>query len=165
MSIFVLERTPAEKMQFYIQQIRNLKPVIVCCFAVILACAFASAAFADGAEKKRGLIVVFLYDESCKESCLVVRPVVRDVTRQRSDRIEYVELNTSPTAIKETTGKAASLKIKTFVDDRTDQVPLIAIFSTAGSAKPRLIKELVGKKTKDVYKEAVEKALEKVGAP
>lgn len=108
--------------------------------------------------KKRSLIVVLIYDDSCKIACTVVKPVVRELAEQRADQVQYVELNAGTASIKESLKKADELKIKTFVEDRTEEVPVVGIFS----AKGKMLKELVGHKTKEVYKQALESSLQKV---
>lgn len=107
-------------------------------------------------DKKPQLLVLLIYDESCTVSCTVVKPIVRDLVAQH--QVQYEELNTSPKALKAALARAKQLKLETFVSDRTEEVPVVGIFT----AKGRRLKELIGKKTREVYKEAIEKALEKV---
>jgi hypothetical protein len=102
------------------------------------------------------LLVVLIYDASCTVSCSVVKPIVRDLTT--TQQIQYEEFNTSPNELKDALAKARKFKLETFVSDRTEEVPVVGIFTSKG----KRLKELSGRKTKEVYKEAIEKALEKV---
>jgi hypothetical protein len=111
------------------------------------------------AVRKGSLLVVLIYDESCKTSCQVVKPIVKELTAQ--NQVDYEELNTSPTALKATLERARQLKIETFVSDRTEEVPVVGIFTN----KNKRLKELVGFKTKEVYRDAIHKALLKVAQP
>jgi hypothetical protein len=107
-------------------------------------------------DKKAQLLVVLIYDESCTVSCSVVKPIVRDLATQQ--QIQYEEFNTSPKELSAALAKAKKFKMETFVSDRTEEVPVVGIFTVKG----KRLKELSGRKTKEVYKEAIEKALEKV---
>lgn len=107
-------------------------------------------------DKKPQLLVLLIYDESCTVACTVVKPIVRDLVGQH--QVQYEELNTSPKELKAALARAKQLRLETFVSDRTEEVPVVGIFT----AKGKRLKELIGRKTKEVYKEAIEKALEKV---
>jgi hypothetical protein len=107
-------------------------------------------------DKKCQLIVMLIYDETCITSCTVVKPIVRELAEQ--NKIQYEELNTSPSQLKATLERAKQLKLESFVSDRTDEVPIVGIFTTKG----KLLKEIPGRKTRDVYRTAIEKAWQKV---
>jgi hypothetical protein len=106
-------------------------------------------------DKKAQLLVVLIYDESCTVACTVVKPIVRDLVS--GHQVQYEELNTSPKELKNTLARAKALKLETFVSDRTEEVPVVGIFTSKG----KRLKELTGRKTREVYKEAIEKAMEK----
>lgn len=114
---------------------------------------------ASPAASSKGVIVVLIYDESCKETCEVVRPIVRELTQQQASNVDYVELNTAKANISKALQQAKDLNIRSFVDDRTDEVPVVGLFARKGS-KPKLLKELVGKKNRQVYQANLEKALQ-----
>jgi hypothetical protein len=105
---------------------------------------------------KPAMVVVLIYDDSCITSCTVVKPIVRELASEKM--IQYEELNTSREHLKETMAKAKSLGVEKFVGDRTEEVPVVGLFSNHG----KKLGELTGRKTKDVYKEAIEKAMRKV---
>jgi hypothetical protein len=121
----------------------------------------APAAIAESeapATAKPAMVVVLIYDDSCVTSCTVVKPIVRELASEKM--IQYEELNTSHDHLKETMVKAKQLGVEKFVSDRTEEVPVVGIFSGRG----KMLGELTGRKTKEVYRQAIEKAMKKVKA-
>jgi len=112
-------------------------------------------------DKKCQLIVFLIYDESCKTACTIVKPIVKDLAAQ--NRIQYEELNTSPAQLQASMDRAKKFfpKGDTFVSDRTDEVPVVGIFTTKG----KRLKEIPGRKPREVYQAAIDKALQKVAEP
>lgn len=104
-------------------------------------------------------MVVLIYDDSCKTSCTIVRPIMKELCAEFSQKIRYVELNTSKDNLKESCKTAKEFNVHCFLADCSEQVPIVGVFRGRGG---KVIKDIRGAKTKDVYKAAIEKALEKV---
>lgn len=123
---------------------------------------FAPAAVAQPEQTPAGakpaMVIVLIYDDSCVTSCTVVKPIVRELASEKM--VQYEELNTSRDHLKETMAKAKALGVEKFVGDRTEEVPVVGLFTNRG----KKLGELTGRKTKEVYKEAIEKAMRKVKA-
>lgn len=107
---------------------------------------------------KPSMVVVLIYDDSCITSCTVVKPIVKDLATEKM--VQYEELNTSREHLKETMARAKALGVEKFVGDRTEEVPVVGLFTSRG----KKLGELTGRKTKEVYREAIEKAMRKVKA-
>jgi len=104
-------------------------------------------------------IVVLIYDDSCKTSCTIVRPLMQDICSEYCHKVRYVELNTSKEKLKESCKLAKDINVHSFLADSSELVPIVGVFCARGG---KVIKEIRGAKTRDVYKAAIEKALEKV---
>ncbi len=104
----------------------------------------------------RQVLVVLLYDDSCKHACSIVRPIMEQMTKEFENNIRYVELNSAAAHLQESIKVAKSLGIPCFLSDGTDQVPLVAVFEP-GKRRPK--KELQGAKKPEVYRQAIESVL------
>lgn len=116
------------------------------------ACAGESSPAAD----KQSLLVVLIYDQNCKVACTKVKPLMQELADKHIDKIKYVELDASPESFDRSVKGASKLGVKTFLIDSTDLAPIVGIFNSRG----KRIKELQGYKNKEVYEQAIEKALE-----
>lgn len=100
-------------------------------------------------------LVVFVFDKSCKISCNSVRPLIRELQSQYTDRVNFVELDVSKDTIKDSETTAKSLGVSAFLSETEDWYPAVGVFSS----KRKLVKQILGAKTKDKYQEAIEKAI------
>ena len=100
-------------------------------------------------------VVALVYDQSCYISCQKVRPVIKDVISRYGSQVQYVELDISANALKQTRATAKEYGLSAYLSDSADYVPLVGIFNS----KHRLMKELQGPKDKATYAAAVAKVL------
>ncbi|HEY9871267.1 MAG TPA: hypothetical protein V6D08_19055 [Candidatus Obscuribacterales bacterium] len=108
-----------------------------------------------GSGDKRPVLVVLIFDESCKAWCQKVRPVMKELKDQYGDKVEIIELDASAPTLKDAETRAKAYGVYGFLRDSADWVPIVGIFS----GRRKLLKELVGPKQKDVYVAAIDKAL------
>ncbi|MCC6978097.1 MAG: thioredoxin family protein, partial [Candidatus Melainabacteria bacterium] len=115
-----------------------------------------SGAFAaeEDADDDR-VLVVFVFDKSCRISCDAVRPIFRQLKTDYGVKVKFVELDVSRDVLAESQKTAKTLKISRFLSDTEDWYPAVGVFT--GSRKK--IKEILGAKPKEQYVEAIEKAL------
>ena len=100
-------------------------------------------------------IVVFVFDRSCKLSCNTVRPVLKELETEYQDRVQFVQYDVSKETIKEARQSAKSLGVLSFLDDHEEWYPAVGVFSS----KRKLVKQILGAKPRDAYREAIEKSL------
>ena len=129
--------------------------VLMVLLSLAAVCGMTSTAAQESLADKRPLLVVLIFDESCKVWCQKVRPIMKELKGQYSDKIEVVELDASQTTLKQAESVAKSYGVYGFLRDSADWVPIVGIFSS----RKKLLKELVGPKQKDVYVAAIDKAL------
>lgn len=101
------------------------------------------------------VLVVFVFDKSCKVACTKVRPSLNELKEEYGDRVEYVELDVSKDCMKESEKTAKSLHVYNFLQDTEEWYPAVGVFS----ARRKLVKQILGTKTKEMYKAAIEKAI------
>lgn len=100
-------------------------------------------------------LVVFVYDKSCKISCGVARPILKDIQSDYADKVQFVELDVSKDTLPESRKTAKSLGVLSFLSDSEDWYPAVGVFS----AKRKMVKQLLGARTKAQYVSAIEKAI------
>lgn len=105
-------------------------------------------------------MVVLVFDDSCGKWCNLVKPIMKDLQGKYAN-VRFVEINASPSVIKEAKKTAKQLKIDNFLAATTDNIPEVGVFTHKAEKGPKLQKELVGLKGKDVYVSAIEHALGK----
>lgn len=121
-------------------------------------CAFLTGSGAFAAEEDADddrVLVVFVFDKSCRISCDAVRPIFRQLKTDYGVKVKFVELDVSRDVLAESQKTAKTLKISRFLSDTEDWYPAVGVFT--GSRKK--IKEILGAKPKEQYVEAIEKAL------
>ena len=101
------------------------------------------------------VLVVFVFDKSCRISCDAVRPIFRQLKTEYGEKVKFVELDVSKDVIKESQKTAKVLNVGRFLDDTEDWYPAVGVF-TAGRKK---VKEILGAKPREQYVSAIEKAL------
>jgi len=99
------------------------------------------------------VLVAFLYDRTCKIACSRVRPIFKEIQQQYAGKVEFVELDLDQQASEKT---AKRLKILAFYNDHIDWFPVIGVFT---GKDHKLVKEILGSKSKEIYEQAIEKAL------
>lgn len=99
--------------------------------------------------------VVMVYDHECVVWCGKVKPLLNDLQNQYKSRVQFVELDTSNDQIEASKKTAKAIGVGKFLNENADYAPVIGVFS----AKGKLVKELVGPKSKEIYSEAISKAL------
>ena len=113
------------------------------------------AAIAGEDSEDGRVLVVFVFDKSCRISCDAVRPIFKQLKVDYGERVKFVELDVSKDMLGESQKTAKALKVGRFLDDTEDWYPAVGVF-TGGRKK---IKEILGAKPKDQYVQAIEKAL------
>ncbi len=101
------------------------------------------------------VLVVFVFDKSCRISCDAVRPIFKQLKSEYGEKVKFVELDVSKEVLKDTQKTAKELRVGRFLDDTEDWYPAVGVF-TGGRKK---VKEILGAKPKEQYIEAIEKAL------
>jgi hypothetical protein len=110
-------------------------------------------AFAEDAQPQA--LVVFVFDKSCKISCGLVRPVIRQLQEQYLGRVKFIELDVSKDSLPESKKVADALGISSYLQESEDWYPAVAFFS----ANHKMVKELLGARSKELYRAGIEKAL------
>lgn len=101
------------------------------------------------------VLVVFVFDKSCRISCDAVRPIFRQLKNEYGEKVKFVELDVSKDVIGESQKTAKALNVGRFLSDTEDWYPAVGVF-TAGRKK---VKEILGAKPREQYVNAIEKAL------
>ena len=99
------------------------------------------------------VLVVVIFDEYCKQACSSVRQYLSELSKDYP--IKLVELDVSEKTYKDAEKTAKALGIKWFLYDSEEWIPIVGVFN----ARRKCVKELRGRKLKEVYKAAIEKAL------
>lgn len=99
--------------------------------------------------------VVMIYDHECAVWCGQVKPILSELQNEYKSRVQFVELDTSNDQIASSKNTAKSIGVSKFLTENADYAPVIGVFS----AKGKLLKELVGPKKKEIYTDAITKAL------
>jgi hypothetical protein len=107
------------------------------------------------ARANQQVLVVLIFDQSCKAWCQKVRPMMKELGEVYGDKVVFAELDASHDKLKEAEGRAKELGVYNFLSDSADWVPIVGVFNP----QRKLVKELVGPKQKEVYAGAIDKAL------
>ena len=99
--------------------------------------------------------VVMIYDHECAVWCGKVKPILSELQTEYKSRVQFVELDTSKDQMASSKNTAKSIGVSKFLNENADYAPVIGVFS----AKGKLLKELVGPKKKEIYTDAISKAL------
>lgn len=110
---------------------------------------------AEGPSDDSRVLVVFVFDKSCRISCDAVRPIFRQLKNEYGEKVKFVELDVSKEVIGESQKTAKALNVGRFLNDTEDWYPAVGVF-TAGRKK---VKEILGAKPREQYVNAIEKAL------
>lgn len=99
--------------------------------------------------------VVMIYDHECAVWCGQVKPILAELQNEYKSRVQFVALDTSSDQISSSKITAKAIGASKFLSENADYAPVIGVFS----AKGKLLKELVGPKKKEIYADAIAKAL------
>jgi hypothetical protein len=80
---------------------------------------------------------------------------IRIAKHEYGDKVLFAQLDATQSVLPEAKKQAKQLGIMSFFADFEDYVPVVGFFS----AHRKLIKELMGPKTKDEYKVSIDKAM------
>ncbi len=101
--------------------------------------------------------VVLVFDRECQIWCNKVKPIVQELEHTYKDKVEFVSLDTSADSFATSMSHAKPLGLAKFLSDNQDYAPVVGVFSARG----KIVKELVGPKSKSIYEDAIAKALTK----
>lgn len=104
------------------------------------------------------VLIVVIYDRSCKKWCEQARPVIKEMAAAYGSDVKVLELDAAPEALPDSKEKAKESGVYNFLRASTDFVPLVGFFA-ANCNERKLIKQLAGPKSRDVYEAALKKAL------
>ena len=99
--------------------------------------------------------VVMIYDHECAVWCGQVKPILAELQNEYKSKVQLVALDTSSDQISSSKITAKAIGASKFLSENADYAPVIGVFS----AKGKLLKELVGPKKKEIYADAIAKAL------
>ncbi len=125
-------------------------------FCGLLCCSFplqalAAEAVVDGDKP----LVLMIFDDKCKKWCSQVRPILGELKEQYGDKVAFHEIDCSENVLKGANESAKKLGVGGFLAGVLDFVPIVGVFTS----KRRLVREIVGAKTKQVYIDFIESAL------
>jgi hypothetical protein len=101
------------------------------------------------------VLVLLVFDKTCKVWCQRVRPVMKELKESYGTKVDVAELDSTQDVLEESKKKARELGVSKFFADVTDYVPIVLIFDT----QRKLVKELPGPKPAEEYKASIDKAL------
>ena len=110
---------------------------------------------ADENSDSDSVLVVFVFDKSCRISCDAVRPIFKQLKSDYDERVKFVELDVSKGVLGDSQKTAKALNVSRFLSDTEDWYPAVGVFTGAR----KKVKEILGAKPKDQYVQAIEKAL------
>lgn len=135
---------------------RALMSALLSAFSVMVLNPLFCAPAPAGEEANDGrVLVVFVFDKSCRISCDAVRPIFKQLKVEYGDKVRFVELDVSKEVLKESRKTAQELRVGRFLDDTEDWYPAVGVFT----GRRKKIKEILGAKPKEQYVQAIEKAL------
>jgi hypothetical protein len=140
--------------------------VIICSFSLVAAVlnvsllqqpalADAPAALTKKVAGQYDARVVMICDHECAVWCGQVKPILAELQNEYKSRVQFVALDTSSDQISSSKITAKAIGASKFLNENADYAPVIGVFS----AKGKLLKELVGPKKKEIYADAIAKAL------
>lgn len=123
---------------------------------VILALAGSPASASPQAKAaEKPVLVVLVFDQTCKAWCEKVRPLMKELGQEFGEGVRFAELDATEAVLAETKKTAKDLGVLNIFKDVMDYVPVVLIFNR----KQQLVKELTGPKSKDIYRNNIQKAL------
>jgi thiol-disulfide isomerase/thioredoxin len=103
-------------------------------------------------------LFLMVFDKTCHAWCDKVRPMVKELREEYSDRMDFAELDITPEALPESKKIAKQLGVLKLVPDFGDQVPSVAV---CARNRNNIIHELAGPKKIEEYKDLVKLGLRK----
>lgn len=105
-------------------------------------------------------LVVFVHAADCKV-CQQVRPVIDEIEKEYKDRAAFLRLDVTSNQTKQLARKSAKAAgVGFFLSNYEDSFPAVGVFNE----RRKLQKELYGLNTKDDYKAAIDKVLNKASS-
>jgi hypothetical protein len=104
-------------------------------------------------------LCVMLFDDKCKAWCAQVRPMMAELKTRYGDKVEFAEIDVSPSTLQEAKKKAKELRIGSLLADAIGYVPIVIICSPNRKGHH----EFMGPKNKDAYEDCLKKLLAKEG--
>jgi thioredoxin-related protein len=101
------------------------------------------------------VLVLLVFDKTCKVWCQRVRPVMKELKESYGTRVDVAELDSTQDVLEDSKKKAKELGVSKFFADVSDYVPIVLIFD----AQRKLVKELPGPKPVEEYRASIDKAL------
>lgn len=149
-----------------LQNSKAALPAMLCLFSVLgafvnaflwqaPALADAPAALTKKVSGQYEARLVMIYDHECAVWCGQVKPILAELQNEYKSRVQFVALDTSSDQISSSRITAKAIGASKFLSENADYAPVIGVFS----AKGKLLKELVGPKKKEIYADAIAKAL------
>lgn len=105
------------------------------------------------------VLVLLMFDQNCKTWCELVKPLIAELEKEYGAEVQFVQLDTSEEALKESKKVARELGVMSFLAAYGAWVPHVGVFSSA-AGKMRVIQDLQGAKEKSAYVAAIHKALQ-----
>ena len=133
-----------------------MRSIFVVMASIFLFVGTTPACAGEPAEGESTSLVVLIYDTQCKWACDAVRPIMQELKEKHKDAFSYMELNATQDQLEESKKLAKQNGISWFLEDYSQFVPVVGIFN----ARRKCVKYLLGKKEKEVYAAALEKALQ-----
>jgi hypothetical protein len=100
-------------------------------------------------------VVVMIFDDKCKKWCSEVRPILHALKEEYGDKVAFHEIDCSEKVLKAANESARQLGLGHFLGGVIDYVPVVGVFTP----KRRLIKEIIGSKSRETYVSYIETAL------
>ena len=100
-------------------------------------------------------MVVALYNENCRISCKLVKPMLKNLSAKYGTQVEFHELNLTKKNPTKSIEKAKKLGVESFVMASASYIPCVGIFNS----QKVLVKEIPAKKPKKIYEKYIDKAL------
>lgn len=104
-------------------------------------------------------MVVAIYNENCRISCKLVKPLIKELSTKYGTRVSFHELDITKKNPKKSIAEARALGVESFVLASAAYIPCVGIFDS----NKVLVKEIPAKKPKAVYIRYIEKALKDSG--
>lgn len=120
-------------------------------------CAAGEATGKDVVEGDDKPLVMLVFDQNCKAWCSRVKPMMSELQQEYGDKVLFAQVDATESVWTETKKQVKQLGVSSIFDDLRDYVPVVAFFAP----HRKLVKELVGAKSKEDYRTNIDKALGK----
>jgi len=125
-------------------------------FCLIASLLMTGSARAQDAAQPQSAMIVLIFDTHCKSACDIVRPIMHELKDEYKQCFNFVELDSSQEKLSESQAKAKELGVHPFLASYAQFVPVVGVFN----AKRKCIRVINGAKSKAIYADALQKALQ-----